>query len=141
MRASSPPSTRGGGISVRLAMTSLWLAASIALVNAPLLAGETTSRTATEKLQNRLDTCRDRLEELRGRNYQIEPLVATLPDPIDSHFGREFDTMLAAISRGLGEIDYLPDLQCLPWDLESGAQPIYREQPGLALFRTLFFDN
>jgi hypothetical protein len=91
---------------------------------------------------------RDRLaSELRNlrRDFpevELTFLIATLPDPIDSHFPLYFDSQLAAIEWALKDYDYIPDRYNLPWQIwlrarteKSGPPRFYREQPGVLVFR------
>jgi hypothetical protein len=78
--------------------------------------------------------CAARIAQLRDQGRRVEPLIATLPDPLDSHFAREFDVLLAAMSRGLGRLGYVQDLHCLPWSQDPGGEPHHGERPGVVLF-------
>lgn len=93
------------------------------------------------ELAEYLAPCQERLEALRDHGdehgYDERALVATLPDPVDSHFRREFDLLLAAMRRALEE-RYLQDRHCLPWEPEAGdseGQAFHRSLPGVLLFR------
>lgn len=61
-------------------------------------------------------------------------IIATLPDPIDSPFAREFDLLLAAIREAAEHCGYVFDRRYLPWT--AGADdPVHRREPGVLLFR------
>ncbi len=87
--------------------------------------------------------CRLRYEELSGQQYAIDFIVATLPDPIDSQFGRLFDLYLGSIQRAMASHGYRTDRFCLPWPLPGsdgrapgvGTDPEYRRSPGVVIFR------
>lgn len=79
--------------------------------------------------------CESRFDRLREWGQIESPLIAALPDPLDSHFGREFDALLAAVAHALGRSGYIQDLHCLPWSTDKDAEPVYRERPGIVLFR------
>jgi hypothetical protein len=92
-----------------------------------------------------------------GRNYRVRFVVATLPDPVDSHFASLFDRGLEAIVSAMSDSGYDLDRWSLPWhipgprelqaawktnnrgDLEISAGPPtandHRTQPGAVLFR------
>src|SRR5262249_6551064 len=55
----------------------------------------------------------------------IDVVVATLPDPLDSHLDYEFDSELAAIRQAFETSGYVIDRFWLPW-------PIDREKTDLA---------
>jgi len=56
------------------------------------------------------------LEQLLGdRDYSIEVLIATLPDPKRSRVASRFDTMLEAIQRAVESQGYVLDRSKLPW--------------------------
>ena len=61
--------------------------------------------------QPKLDTTRLRFEALRQvatrQNTDVSFLIATLPDPIDSFTGWQFDPMLDAISQAVSASDYI----------------------------------
>ena len=46
---------------------------------------------------------------------QIRVVVATVPDPVDSHLGSVFDTQLDALSRAAGASGYALESWSLPW--------------------------
>ena len=92
-----------------------------------------------ESVPERLEPCAERFEQLRDRLGSADTVVATLPDPLDSHFGRELDVLLAAISRSLGRLGYVRDVHCLPWSTgpeASGEAQAHRSEPGALLFRS-----
>lgn len=69
-------------------------------------------------------------------------LVATLPDPIDSHLQLTFDAALAAITRAFEQHGYVLDRFSLPWSDELRQRPLTGrpdrqkyKQPGAVLFR------
>ncbi len=81
-------------------------------------------------------------------NFQVEFLIATVPDPIDTPYGYAFDQVVDAIQRAVEKKNgYVLDRSWLPWEIDkkpkSGkgddADKIgtnYREAfPGVLLFR------
>lgn len=89
---------------------------------------------ADEDREERSSPCAERLRRLREQDRRVEPLIVTLPDPVGSHFAREFDVLLAALSRGLGSLGYVRDLYCMPWSTDPEAESTHEERPGLVLF-------
>jgi hypothetical protein len=76
---------------------------------------------------------------------KIESLIVTVPDPIDSPFGFEFDQMIDVIQRALARsADYVLDRTWLPWEEDrktvSPKGKILggrrRKSPGALLFRS-----
>ncbi|MBI3469492.1 MAG: hypothetical protein HY000_41350 [Planctomycetes bacterium] len=70
--------------------------------------------------------------------------MATLPDPLDSHFSFAFDSMMEAIQEAVAASDFLLDRFYLPWEdvrrkrlgaRESEAPRIFETVPGAVLFR------
>src|SRR5262245_9563963 len=68
---------------------------------------------------------------------EIEYLIATVPDPIDTRLDHLFDRALDAIRRAIGSADYLFDSYWLPWDRSKPAAPtISPADPKTAQFAT-----
>ena len=83
--------------------------------------------------------------------YEVEFLIATVPDPIDSPFGFAFDSVVDAIQRGVERRrNYVLDRTWLPWEDDRKAKPgdgkerpkdapalgaMHEEYPGVMLFR------
>lgn len=67
--------------------------------------------------------------------YTVDVLVALVPDPLDSHLGTNFDQSLDAIQRAYNKCGYLLDRVWLPWNRGAVKKRVYREVPGLLLFR------
>ena len=72
----------------------------------------------------------------------MQCLVATVPDPIDSHLQLTFDGALAAISLAFEQHGYVLDRYELPWSRELQDRPVTGRpdvekfrQPGAVLFR------
>lgn len=84
-------------------------------------------------------------DKLRGvfasADIDVKFLIATVPDPLDSHYSLDADNALAAIQWALQEHGFLPDRHALPWaeaiEEESKAPKSrdYRVHPGVVLFR------
>jgi hypothetical protein len=71
------------------------------------------------------------------QGYQLEFLVALVPDPVDSHLSNRFDEALDALQRGIAQSGYLFDRASLPWVGEAAKKRLYRSIPGGLLFRRL----
>ena len=76
----------------------------------------------------------------QDRHNHIQFLIATLPDPIDSYTGWQFDPMLDAITQAVAADDYILDRSHFPdSDAEEGvaAGPgqQHEVEPGVVVFR------
>ena len=75
------------------------------------------------------------------RGSHIEFLIATLPDPIDSYTGWQFDPMLDAIAQAVAKSAYILDRSHFPdSDKEAGATDrgdgrLHELEPGVVVFR------
>ncbi len=86
-------------------------------------------KTAVDRVKQTIESFENLYDPL-GANI----ILATLPDPIDSPFAREFDLLLAAIREAAEHCGYVFDRRYLPW--KPGADdPIHRREPGILLFR------
>jgi hypothetical protein len=85
---------------------------------------------------------------MSGRNpkgYQIEHLIATVPDPRESRLDYFFDRNLAAMQRAIEVTGYELDRNRLPWgrSQQSGGETPYQmrrnylREPGIILFRDI----
>src|SRR5919198_990159 len=88
---------------------------------------------------------------MAGKNpkgYHIEHLIATIPDPRDSHLDYFFDRNLDAMQRAIEVTGYKLDRYRLPWGRAmSSQQPgsetpyqqrrLYTREPGIILFRNI----
>jgi hypothetical protein len=82
--------------------------------------------------------CLDRFRELVGAPLRYRPraLIATLPDPLDSPFAREFDALFLAFQRAMAEKGLVQDAACLTWSRQPGGEEAsHRETPSVVLFR------
>ncbi len=86
-----------------------------------------------------LAPCLERWVELTENGPAVGPasFVVTLPDPLDTHFAREFDVFQLALLEAMAGAGFTLDRSCLPWDSEDQERVpgIHREVPGLLLFR------
>src|SRR5262249_23657793 len=96
--------------------------------------------------------------------YQIEHIIATIPDTKESRMDNLFDRNLDEIQRAVEATGYVLDRYSLPWGIQKnslpptitlpsqpatvtlstqGAQPQhdYRREPGIILFRNINADN
>ncbi len=72
--------------------------------------------------------------------YDLDFMVALVPDPIDSEMPAAFDQALEGIQRGFAQSFFLFDRRWLPWRLAGAPaakerQRLHRSTPGLLLFR------
>lgn len=83
-------------------------------------------------------------QEADAQRSVVHFMVATLPDPIDSYTGWQFDPMLDAIVQAIAGSDYVLDRSHLSdSDVENGSHPstairlrrVHEEEPGVVLFR------
>jgi hypothetical protein len=74
--------------------------------------------------------------------YELDFVVALVPDPIDSEMPAAFDQALDGIQRGFANRFFLLDRRWLPWRSSTATAPpppaqsgLHRVSPGLLLFR------
>ena len=99
---------------------------------------ETVAESDTASTPEFFRPCEERLKQLKERGYVVEPMIVTLPDPLDSPFGREFDLLLAATFQALERADLNRDLHCLPWNgakIEEASRD-FTTFPGMILFKS-----
>lgn len=84
-----------------------------------------------------------------ARRPSIDVVIATVPDPLDSHLDYEFDAELAAIRQAFELSGYLIDRFWLPWPLDREKSELAarssridttlyrRTYPGVILFRSI----
>jgi hypothetical protein len=75
-----------------------------------------------------------------GARLSPRSMIATLPDPLDSPFGRELDVLFLAVQQAMEAERFVQDRACLAWGepgdpTAPGAARLYREQPSVVLFR------
>ena len=80
---------------------------------------------------------------VEDRNIEVRFLIATLPDPIDSYTGWQFDPMLDAITQAVAESDYILDRFHFPdsdkEDSHQGAGErgrLHELEPAIVVFKT-----
>jgi hypothetical protein len=80
----------------------------------------------------------------RGGGYELDFVVALVPDPIDSEMPAAFDQALDGIQRAFANRFFLLDRRWLPWRsatetaaaaAQADRAPLHRVSPGLLLFR------
>jgi len=83
----------------------------------------------------------DSLAHLR-KDTELEFLIATVPDPVDSKFAITFDIEVEAIQRAYEARGFTLHSSWLPWPRkkasspdDSSSFPVHREYPGTLLFR------
>lgn len=103
------------------------------------LYGEFFGREASADPQD-MDTQRAAAELVPSDHgdYQLDFMVALVPDPIDSEMPAAFDQALEGIQRGFAKSFFLFDRRWLPWRLAgtpATKERLHRSTPGLLLFR------
>ncbi len=81
-------------------------------------------------------------------NFEPDFIIATLPDPLHTHFSLLFDRFIEAIQQGVQDEGYDYDSSWLPWEMEQPSVALLddqdklddrktsrEEQPGILLFR------
>src|SRR5262249_13144672 len=82
------------------------------------LTADSVDKAATDDCPN------DELVSLvQKAGYQLNSLIATVPDPIDSRFGYWFDLSLEAIQRAVETQGYVLDRYWFPWEQFRKAEP------------------
>lgn len=89
-----------------------------------------------------------RLRKLRDlserKKFDVEFMIATVPDPIDSHVGWEMDPIIDSIQRAFEANGFVLDRSYFPWQGDAPktiapnklALPIHARNPGVVLFRS-----
>jgi hypothetical protein len=85
------------------------------------------------------------LAHLSGGRVHVRALVATIPDPVETHLGRSFDMSLSATISAFQSQKYVLDGYAFPWKQVAPDKPkakdepygerVYRKTPGVLLFR------
>jgi hypothetical protein len=86
--------------------------------------------------------------KLREKTHTLRFAIATLPDPLHTHFPLSFDRLMEAIQQGATDEGYIYDSSWLPWETEEDKFELIRdqdtaderkkareEQPGILIFR------
>jgi hypothetical protein len=108
-----------------------------------------TTSSKAQELARREDTAGQRVRCTLGSGTEIEFVIATVPDPQNSHFPYMFDRFVESITRGAQDSHYSLDRYWLPWDMEKDPPDtdwLKREQhsewrstklrhPGMLVFR------
>jgi hypothetical protein len=91
----------------------------------------------------RWDPKQDLRQSLHG--YDVEFMIASVPDPIDTPYGHSFDQVVDAVQRAIEKKDgYLLDRSWLPWELDrkpkakddpDSSGTLRESNPGVLLFR------
>ncbi|MFO0819978.1 MAG: hypothetical protein U1A77_18660 [Pirellulales bacterium] len=85
------------------------------------------------------------LEELQNHQVssliKLECVIATVSDPIDSHYALSFDGQLAAMTSALGQFGYVLDRYELAWSQDSTNSPLYEERASAVLLRRTSRDS
>lgn len=107
----------------------------VRLVGTDLRVGELDSEEGDRSIE-----LRDIIDRAKDRGYAMEFLVATIPDPLDSHVGWLFDQQLDAIERAIEGTGHSLDRFSLPWECSFGdpaGSDAHRKTPGVLLFKGL----
>jgi hypothetical protein len=110
------------------------------------VSGDAQKSSEAENLKG--DYCRIKLNRQKYYPYyEIEYLIATIPDPKDSRLDHLFDRDLDAIQRAIEAAGYVFDRHSLLWDKSRTAMPAasstvqpsprYTREPGVILFRKI----
>lgn len=116
-----------------------------------LLGGDRTSLVAPSSCYEDQTSPPDALthpDPMRAAANGLKFVIATLPDPMYTHFSLSFDRMAEAIQEGASDGGYVYDSSWLPWDTEEAQyallddqekaedrRTLQEEQPGILLFR------
>jgi len=86
--------------------------------------------------------------EMRAKAANLRFVIATLPDPLHTHFSLSFDRLAEAVQQGATDENYIYDSSWMPWDTEEDKFALIgdqdksddrkkdrEEQPGIILFR------
>lgn len=82
--------------------------------------------------------CVTRFDELVAAplSYRPQTMIVTLPDPLESGFAREFDTLLLAFQQAMAGDGFVQDAACLSWTRTTAEpRPDPRKKPSVVLFR------
>jgi hypothetical protein len=87
-------------------------------------------------------------KKLREKAQNLRFVIATLPDPLHTHFPLSFDRLMEAIQQGATDEHYIYDSSWLPWETEEDTFALIQDQdkaddrkqaredqPGILLFR------
>ena len=79
-------------------------------------------------------------EWARLESYDLDFMVALVPDPIDSRLPSSFDLTLAGLQMSLSQAKYILDRKWLPWPAaevspDPGQEAVAQQTAGLMLFR------
>ncbi|HEX6372192.1 MAG TPA: hypothetical protein VF006_24960 [Longimicrobium sp.] len=83
----------------------------------------------------------------RGRfRYRLDVLIATVPDPVDSHLDWAYDSYVEAIRRAYERAGYVTDRFWMPWGTVADTAriegvPVREAWPGVMLFRKIDPDS
>ena len=100
--------------------------------------GQRTALVASQaagKVKSRAQSMQQLQEAARPFVRHVDFLIATIPDPLDSHLDVDADTYLEVVQRAAQEHGYFLDRYDLPWDLKDNPQRDYSQRPGVLLMR------
>src|SRR5215471_4079364 len=63
-----------------------------------------------------------------GSKFKTEFIIATLPDPLHTHFSLSFDRSVEAIQQAAQDEDYDYDSSWLPWEVEEPALALLKDE-------------
>lgn len=67
--------------------------------------------------------------------YDLDTIVALIPDPLDSGLSYRSSEALEAIQRAFTDSGFIFDRQWYPWEGKAATDHRYRDEPGVLLFR------
>lgn len=118
-----------------------------------LINGDKTSIAAPETCfepQERPNDYVTRASAMQAKSKDLTFVIATVPDPLHTHFSLSFDRLMEAIQQGATDQEYIYDSSWLPWETEQDKFALItdqeksddekkarEEQPGIVLFRKI----
>lgn len=104
--------------------------------SAPALAAGTPVDSSDDAGARRIRPCLQRIDESRSLGKRSGVLLATVPDPVETVFAREFDSMIEAMVSAGAESGFELDETCFPWDAKDPAERIHESTPGIVVLRS-----
>lgn len=78
---------------------------------------------------------RDLASHAASLGYDLDTIVALIPDPLDSGLSYRSSEALEAIQRAFTDSGFVLDRQWYPWEGKAATDHRYRDEPGVLLFR------
>lgn len=77
----------------------------------------------------------DLVSHASSLGYDLDTMVALIPDPLDSGLSYRSSEALEAIQRAFTDSGFILDRQWYPWEGKAATDRRYRDEPGVLLFR------